>query len=91
MLSVWRASRGAWQVGDLSDGLIFDADRMRPVASSEMVKSVNGDLLAPEPGIPWGAVARMRELCYSPLLRHFVVDLGARHEIRSRRCVLRLF
>lgn len=47
--------------GDLSDGLIFDAVRMRLVEIGEAVKSIESDLVASEPHIPWDEVARMRD------------------------------
>ena len=47
--------------GDLSDGLVFDAVRIRLVEIGEAVKALPERLLAREPDIPWSAVARMRD------------------------------
>lgn len=47
--------------GDLSDGLIYDAVRVRLIEISEAVKVIPVELLADEPGVPWSAVARMRD------------------------------
>ena len=47
--------------GDLSDGLIFDAVRMRIVEIGEAVKDVDPDVLATEPEVHWQGIARMRD------------------------------
>lgn len=47
--------------GDLDDGLVFDAVRLRLIEIGEAVKGVSGDLLALDPGVPWVDVARMRD------------------------------
>ena len=47
--------------GSLSDGLIFDAVRVRLIEIGEAVKDIPSDLLAHERGIPWNEVARMRD------------------------------
>jgi uncharacterized protein with HEPN domain len=47
--------------GDLSDGLVFDAVRIRLLEIGEAVKALPEDLLATEPTIPWVQVARMRD------------------------------
>ena len=41
------------QRGDLSDGLVFDAVRVRLIEIGEAVKSLPAELLAHEPDIPW--------------------------------------
>lgn len=46
--------------GGLEDGLVFDAIRVRLIEIGEAVKSIEPDLLAHEPGIPWRDVAGMR-------------------------------
>jgi len=45
------AIRTHLQRGDLSDGLIFDAVRVRLIEIGEAVKGIGEDLLASEPGI----------------------------------------
>jgi uncharacterized protein with HEPN domain len=47
--------------GDVSDGLIFDAVRVRLIEIGEAVKAVPKDLLATEPSVPWEQVAGMRD------------------------------
>jgi uncharacterized protein with HEPN domain len=47
--------------GDLSDGLVFDAVRVRRIEIGEAVKGLSADLLAREPTIPWGQIAAMRD------------------------------
>jgi uncharacterized protein with HEPN domain len=46
--------------GDLSDGLVFDAVRIRLLETGEAVKALPADLLDPEQSIPWSQIARMR-------------------------------
>ncbi|MDQ1307963.1 MAG: hypothetical protein QG671_3797 [Actinomycetota bacterium] len=47
--------------GDLSDGLVFDAVRIRLLEIGEAVKALPEDLLLSEPDIPWRQIARMRD------------------------------
>ncbi|HCB05474.1 MAG TPA: DUF86 domain-containing protein [Nocardioides sp.] len=47
--------------GDLSDGLIFDAVRIRLIEIGEAVKALPDEWLAAEPSIPWSQIARMRD------------------------------
>jgi len=47
--------------GDLSDGLIFDAVRVRLIEIGEAVKALPRGLLDQEPSIPWAQVAAMRD------------------------------
>lgn len=47
--------------GDLSDGLIFDAVRIRLLEIGEASKALPERLTADEPGIPWSQIARMRD------------------------------
>jgi len=47
--------------GDLSDGLIFDAIRIRLLEIGEAVKALPCDLLATQSSIPWQQIARMRD------------------------------
>ena len=49
------------QRGDLSDGLIFDAVRIRLLEIGEAVKALPDDLLATQPSIPWRQIVRMRD------------------------------
>jgi uncharacterized protein with HEPN domain len=47
--------------GNLSDGLVFDAVRIRLLEIGEAVKALPDELLLSEPGIPWRQIARMRD------------------------------
>ncbi len=49
------------QRGDISDGLIFDAVRIRLVEVGEAVKFLPSDVTRAEPDIPWSQIARMRD------------------------------
>jgi uncharacterized protein with HEPN domain len=49
------------QRGDVSDGLVFDAVRVRLIEIGEAVKALPGALLETEPSIPWEQVAGMRD------------------------------
>ena len=55
------AIRSHLQRGDLSDGLIFDAVRIRLLEIGEAVKALPDELLDTQPGIPWRQIARMRD------------------------------
>jgi uncharacterized protein with HEPN domain len=55
------AIRSHLQRGDLSDGLIFDALRIRLLEIGEAVKALPDDLLATQPSIPWRQITRMRD------------------------------
>lgn len=64
LLDVLEASRAIGQHlerGPLSDGLVFDAVRVRLIEIGEAVKDVSADLLALQPSIPWRQVAAMRD------------------------------
>jgi uncharacterized protein with HEPN domain len=47
--------------GDLGDGLVYDAVRVRLIDIGEAVKGISAELLATEPDVPWNAIARMRD------------------------------
>ena len=55
------AIRAHLQRGDLSDGLVFDAVRIRLLEIGEAVKALPAELLDTQPAIPWRQVARMRD------------------------------
>jgi uncharacterized protein with HEPN domain len=55
------AIRSHLERGDLSDGLIFDAVRIRLLEIGQAVKALPDDLLATQPNIPWRQIARMRD------------------------------
>ncbi len=47
--------------GDLSDGLVFDAVRVRLIEIGEAVKDIDTGLLENEPDVPWSEIAGMRD------------------------------
>jgi uncharacterized protein with HEPN domain len=55
------AIRAHLQRGDLSDGLVFDAVRIRLLEIGEAVKALPAELLASQPSIPWRQIAGMRD------------------------------
>jgi uncharacterized protein with HEPN domain len=55
------AIRSHLQRGDLSDGLIFDAVRIRLLEIGEAVKALPKELLDTQPAIPWRQITRMRD------------------------------
>ena len=55
------AIRSHLQRGGLSDGLVFDAVRIRLLEIGEAVKALPDELLDTQPGIPWRQIARMRD------------------------------
>jgi uncharacterized protein with HEPN domain len=55
------AIRSHLERGNLSDGLVFDAVRIRLLEIGEAVKALPKELLDSEPAIPWAQIARMRD------------------------------
>lgn len=47
--------------GDLHDGLVYDAVRVRLIEIGEAIKGIDPDLLDNAPGVPWKEIARMRD------------------------------
>jgi len=46
--------------GNIDDGLVFDAVRVRLIEIGEAVKNIDPVLLANEPSVPWVDIAAMR-------------------------------
>ena len=76
------AIRSHLQRGDLSDGLIFDAVRIRLLEIGEAVKALPDDLLATQPSVPWRQITRMRDHLAHPVLRHRSRDLAGHRRRR---------
>jgi uncharacterized protein with HEPN domain len=55
------AIRSHLQRGTLTDGLVFDAVRIRLLEIGEAVKALPDELLDTQPTIPWSQIARMRD------------------------------
>ncbi|MEP7021759.1 MAG: HepT-like ribonuclease domain-containing protein [Pseudonocardiales bacterium] len=69
--------------GNISDGLIFDAVRIRLLEVGEAVKALRPDVTATEPDIPLTQIARMRD---HPAHRYFdashaVVTATVQHDL----------
>jgi uncharacterized protein with HEPN domain len=47
--------------GNLHDGLVYDAVRVRLIEIGEAVKGIDPEVLASAPGVPWREIARMRD------------------------------
>ena len=47
--------------GDLSNGLVYDAVRVRLIEIGEAVKAISAEVLEMQPDVPWKAIARMRD------------------------------
>ena len=47
--------------GDLADGLVFDALRVRLIEIGEAVKALPADLLSRQPDVPWAQIAGLRD------------------------------
>ncbi|MDP9118350.1 MAG: DUF86 domain-containing protein [Actinomycetota bacterium] len=69
--------------GDLSQGLIFDAVRVRLIEIGEAVKALDPDLLATEPAIPGRDVASMRDRLAHRYFdtSHAIVTGTVRHDL----------
>jgi uncharacterized protein with HEPN domain len=55
------AIRSHLQRGDLSDGLVLDAVRIRLLEIGEAVKAMPAEMLNSQPAIPWTQITRMRD------------------------------
>jgi uncharacterized protein with HEPN domain len=55
------AIRAHLERGDLHDGLVFDAVRVRLIEIGEAVKALPAGLVASEPALPWAQIAGMRD------------------------------
>jgi uncharacterized protein with HEPN domain len=61
ILKAIAAIRSHLERGDLTDGLVFDAVRLRLIEIGEAIKGLTPVLLTAEPDISWTDVAGMRD------------------------------
>ncbi len=61
VLEAIAAIRSHLERGDLSDGLVFDAVRLRLIEVGEAVKGLTPALTEAEPDVPWGDAVGMRD------------------------------
>ena len=61
ILAAIEAIRSHQQRGELTDGIVFDAIRVRLIEIGEAVKALPSELLATQSDIPWVEVAQMRD------------------------------
>jgi uncharacterized protein with HEPN domain len=61
ILAAIEAIRRHLERGDLDDGLVFDAVRVRLIEIGEAVKALPSELLASEGRLPWTQIAGMRD------------------------------
>ena len=61
ILDAVEAIRSHLERGDLFDGLVFDAVRLRLIEIGEAIKTLEPELLATEPEVPWADAAGMRD------------------------------
>ena len=61
ILDAIEAIRSHLAQGPLSDGLVYDAVRVRLIEIGEAVKGLPMGTVASEPGIPWRDIAGMRD------------------------------
>lgn len=87
------AIRSHLRRGELSDGLVFDAIRIRLLEIGEAVKALPPALLASEPDIPWTQIARMRDHLAHRYFdtTHAVLEATVDHDLPDlEQAVLRL-
>jgi len=87
------AIRSHLQRGTLSDGLVFDAVRLRLIEIGEAVKRISSDVLAAESEIPWEDVAGMRDRLAHRYFdtSHAIVQATVDHDLpKLEAAVLRL-
>jgi uncharacterized protein with HEPN domain len=79
--------------GDLSDGLVFDAVRVRLIEIGEAVTALPNDLLETEADLPWSEIARMRDHLAHRYFdtTHAIVAATVTHDLpQLRQAVARL-
>lgn len=83
ILAAAEAITGHLSRGALTDGLVFDAVRVRLIEIGEAVKAIDQDLLGHEPEIPWADVAAMRNHLAHRYYdtAHSIVEATVRHDL----------
>lgn len=61
ILAAIEAIRAHLTHGDIHQGIVYDAVRVRLIEIGEAVKGIDPALLDTEPTVPWRAIARMRD------------------------------
>jgi uncharacterized protein with HEPN domain len=61
ILAAIEAIRSHLGRGDLSDGLVYDAVRVRLIEIGKAAKSIPAEVVSTEPGTPWRDIAAMRD------------------------------
>ncbi|WP_432483093.1 HepT-like ribonuclease domain-containing protein [Kineococcus esterisolvens] len=76
--------------GDLSDGLVFDAVRVRLIEIGEAVKAIPEEVLAGEPDLPWSEIARMRDHLAHRYFdtTHSIVAATVTQDLPELRCAI---
>jgi uncharacterized protein with HEPN domain len=71
----------------LSDGLVFDAVRVRLIEIGEAVKDLPPDLTAAEPDLPWRDIGRMRDQLAHRYFdtSHAILVATVRHDLPELR------
>lgn len=93
MLAAITAITEHLQRGDLSDGLVFDAVRVRLIEIGEAVKALPEDLLVSEDQIPWAGRKHMRDLLAHRYFdtSHTILQTTVDHDIPALKdAILRL-
>lgn len=93
VLDAIAAIRSHLQRGDLDDGLIYDAVRVRLIEIGEAVKSIPAEVLAADPETPWQDITRMRDQLAHHYFdtSHAIVQGTVDHDLpKLEQAVLRL-
>lgn len=77
--------------GNLSDGLAFDAVRVRLIEIGEAVKTLSADSLASEAVIPWDEIAQRRDRLAHGYFdtSHAIVAATVEHDVRELVAAIR--
>lgn len=93
ILEAIEAIRSHLQRGEVSDGLVYDAVRVRLIEIGEAVKAVPAEVVATEPATPWRDIAAMRDQLAHRYFdtTHSIVQNTVENDLRPlEQAVLRL-